>query len=115
VADYAGGFIDIRKLYDEQGKVKAIQDWDDETAVVVLSVETIRKRGDGGEEQITRVRTFDKLKALELLGRHQNLFTDSSKAKQEDVGVIYLPHKVPVGAPVDLDEYSGVQNPSLVG
>ncbi len=104
--------LDIRKLYDEQGQLKPVSEWDDESAAAVAGVETVRRQspeerdeeGNPVWETVMKVKTYDKVKALELIGRHQSLFNDSLTLKPGDeTGVIYLPAKVPVGAPVELE------------
>lgn len=101
--------LDIRKLYDETGQLKPVSDWDDESAAAVSSVETVRRQSpeeadeDGNPvwETVLKVRTHDKVKALELIGRHQGFFNDALTVKSDD-GVIYLPAKVPVGTPIEM-------------
>lgn len=74
-------FLDIRKLYNESGGLKNIQDIDDETIKAISSLETLEEYDGYGEdkEQIgntQKVKLLDKLKALELLGKHLGMFSD---------------------------------------
>lgn len=103
--------LDIRKLYDEIGQLKPVSEWDEESAAAVSGVETVRRKSDEFDddgkpiyETVLKVRTYDKVKALELIGRHQSLFNDTLTVKPDECGVIYLPHKVPVGTPPEIPE-----------
>lgn len=103
--------FDIRKLYDEQGNLKPVSQWDDDSAAAVAGVETVKKQDpdevdDEGKPvwiKVLKIRTHDKVRAQELLGRHQGFFNDTLNIKTVDTGVIYLPRKVPVGAPVEIE------------
>jgi len=66
---------DLRALFDEHGHLKSLSDVDDEMAVVVNSIETRSEVDDNGKvTHVSKVRIWDKLKALELLGKHLALF-----------------------------------------
>ena len=74
-------FLDIRKLYNESGGLKNIQDIDEETIKAISSLETLEEYDGYGEdkEQIgntQKVKWLDKLKALELLGKHLGMFKE---------------------------------------
>lgn len=74
-------FLDIRKLYNESGGLKNIQDIDEETVRAISSLETLEEYDGYGEnrEQIgntKKVKLLDKTKALELLGKHLGMFSD---------------------------------------
>lgn len=74
-------FLDIRKLYNESGGLKNIQDIDEETVRAISSLETLEEYDGYGEnrEQIgntQKVKLLDKTKALELLGKHLGMFSD---------------------------------------
>ncbi|MDO4282359.1 MAG: terminase small subunit [Clostridia bacterium] len=74
-------FLDIRKLYNESGGLKNIQDIDEETVRAISSLETLEEYDGYGEnrEQIgntQKVKLLDKTKALELLGKHLGMFKD---------------------------------------
>lgn len=99
-------FIDIRRLYSETGELKRPDEWDDDTAAAVASVETVRRQSgevdDNGDmiyETVLKVKLWDKVKALELLGRHQDIYNEVTPEALNQ-GVIYIPVKKPVGAPV---------------
>lgn len=92
-------FFDPRKLFDENGLCKPIKDLDDETAMAVAGLEVFTeyegKGDDRTESGVTRkVKLADKLRALELYGRHLKLFTD----KHEHSGKVTLEGLVCGGA-----------------
>ena len=65
-------FVDPTRVIDtETGAVRADISDDDRAAIAAVRV----KSGDMFDER--EVRMADKLKALELLGRHLNMFTDN--------------------------------------
>lgn len=63
-------FFDIRKLYDDFGDVRNIQDLDDATAAALLTV----KVSEGGK--IESVTIADRGNALESLAKHLGMFGD---------------------------------------
>lgn len=74
-------FLDIRKLYAENGQLKNVADIDSDTAGAISSLETLEEYegyGDDREkiEDTQKVRLLDKTKALELLGKHLGMFND---------------------------------------
>lgn len=70
------GLHDVRRLFDDHGRMKAINDLDDDTAAAVQSIEVVtrelpRQKGDPVEvEYVHKVKLADKIKPLELIGRH---------------------------------------------
>lgn len=90
-------FLDIRKLYNNEGGLKNIRDIDDNTAGAIVSLESVEEFDGYGEdrEQIgytKKVKLSDKTKALELLGRHLGIFNDkldvNVKEKEEKKNAI---------------------------
>lgn len=76
--------FDIRKLYDENGALKPVHELDAETARMVMTVEVDEiKRGNGDVRvkvgETTKVKVYDKLKALELAGKNRKLYTDKTE------------------------------------
>lgn len=89
-------FLDIRKLYTENGQLKNIADIDSETAGAISSLETLEEYDGYGEDRekigdTQKVKLLDKTKALELLGRHLGMFND--KMKIEHKGTVNNPFK----------------------
>lgn len=90
-------FLDIRKLYTENGQLKNIADIDSETVGAISSLETLEEYdgyGDNREKigDTQKVKLLDKTKALELLGRHLGIFNDkidvNVKEKEEKKNAI---------------------------
>ncbi len=74
-------FSDIRKVFAPNMTLKNVDEWDDNTAASISSVEIEEEFSGRGKdrEQVgwtKKVKCWDKVKALELLGKHLNLFTD---------------------------------------
>ena len=74
-------FLDIRKLYTENGLLKNISDMDNDTAGAISSLETLEEYegyGDNRERigDTRKVKLLDKTKALELLGKHLGMFKE---------------------------------------
>ena len=90
-------FLDIRKLYTENGQLKNISDIDSDTAAAISSLETLEEYEDYGDDRekigdTQKVKLLDKIKALELLGRHLGIFNDkidvNVKEKEEKKNAI---------------------------
>lgn len=90
-------FLDIRKLYTENGQLKNIADMDSETAGAISSLETLEEYEGYGDDRekigdTQKVKLLDKTKALELLGRHLGIFNDkidvNVKEKEEKKNAI---------------------------
>lgn len=70
------GLSDVRKLFTERGDLRSINDLDDDTAAAIQSIEVVtrqlpRERGDPVEvEYVHKVKMADKVKPLEMIGRH---------------------------------------------
>lgn len=75
------GFFDIRKLFDDNGKPVDISKLDDGTAACIsgMDVQDVYE-GEGEEKEfvgyIKKYKLSDKIKALELIGRHLGMFKD---------------------------------------
>lgn len=73
-------FIDIRKFYTVDGALKGIRDLDDDAAGALASVESYEEKT--GEEDVEalgttrKIKTYDKVKALDSLARHLGMFND---------------------------------------
>ncbi len=86
-------FGDIRKLFDDQGALLPVQDWPDDIAPTVSSVEIDELWQGFGENrtqigETKKVKFWDKGKALEMLGRHLKLFVDRVEASGPGGGPI---------------------------
>ncbi|OPY60778.1 MAG: Terminase small subunit [Syntrophorhabdaceae bacterium PtaU1.Bin034] len=83
------GMHDIRKLYNEDGTLKAPHEWDNDTAAAVAGIEVFEEFEGKGKNRkkigdTRKVKVFDKKGALELLGKHLKLFSD--KVEHEHTG-----------------------------
>jgi len=86
-------FCDIRNLFDESGNLRPIHDLDDDTARAVASFEIVAVRGaDGETEYLKKVKSADKMRGLEMLGKYLALFTDKHE------------HSGPGGKPIEITE-----------
>lgn len=70
------GMSDVRKLFTPQGQLKAIHELDDDTAAAIQSIEVVTRHipmsGDepAEVEYVHKIRFTDKIKPLELIGKH---------------------------------------------
>lgn len=72
-------FHDPRKFFDADGRIKPINEIDDDTAMALSGIETFHKvTGEDNDcmAVVTKIKTADKGANLERLGRHLKLFTD---------------------------------------
>jgi phage terminase small subunit len=81
-------FGDVRKLYNENGGLKNIQDLDDDTAAILTGIETTEEFEGYGQdrEQIgwtKKVKMADKTKALDMLGKYFGMFKEKVEVEQE--------------------------------
>ncbi|WP_206540419.1 terminase small subunit [Leisingera sp. ANG-M7] len=97
-------FSDLRKVLTPGGALIDAQDWDDDVAGFISSVEVVKKpSGEQDEEgrpiveHVHKIRAWDKMAALEKLGKHLGMFVDRSK------------HEVsgPDGGPIQTESGSG--------
>ena len=71
------GFSDPRRLLDERGNMLPMKDWPDDVAAAFSPLELTKRNltaGDGVQEEVVKVKAWDKLKALERLGEHLGLW-----------------------------------------
>lgn len=73
------GFFDPRKIFDDAGNPRSINDIDEGTAAAIslMDVETTVSE-DGTATYTKKVRFADKLRALELVGKHLGMFNGTS-------------------------------------
>jgi phage terminase small subunit len=65
--------LDLRKLFTEDGRLRPIHDLPEDVAGAISSVDVIKRKDDAEEY---RVRLPDRIRALDLLGRHLGMFRD---------------------------------------
>lgn len=79
------GFSDLRRAFDEKGNLKRPEEWDDDTAAAIASVEVVtRSIGDGEVEQVHKIKVWDKNSALEKLGKHLKMFVERHEHTGKD-------------------------------
>lgn len=86
-------FHDPRKFFDADGRIKPINELDDNTAAALAGIETMHKVvGDDSDGCVvlTKIKIADKGVNLERLGRHLKLFTD----RLEVTGAVDLAERI---------------------
>ena len=74
-------FVDPRRLFDEDGRPMDITNLDPDTAAALASVDILEEFDYDGETRTLvgytkKYKWSDKLRALEMLGKHLGMFTD---------------------------------------
>lgn len=92
-------FFDIKHLYDENGQLMNIHDMPEETRRAISGIETNEiKNKRGVIVGLTRkVKTNDKIRALELLGKFKQMFVDRIEERKtvEERKIIKLSGSMP--------------------
>ena len=73
------GFSNVAQFFDEHGNLKSITQLERDHSAAIASFEVLKKNaeaGDGKIDVIHKARLWDKIKALELIGKHLRLFDD---------------------------------------
>ena len=89
---------DLRKFYDEHGNLLPIHELPDDLAACIASIEVVKRNltsGDGKQEFVYKIKLWNKVQALELLGRHQGLFRENPPSDAPDVPAFTLPPDTP--------------------
>ena len=81
-------FSDVRECFDANGQLKNVVNLDDNAAAALAgfeSVITYKKDADGNidPEMIKKIKLWNKVEALEKLGKHFNLFTEKVEVSGE--------------------------------
>ena len=74
-------FADLRSIYRPDGSMMSVSELSDDAAASVAGVESTEIADGSGDSKtvagyIRKVKRWDKVKALELLGRHLGMYTD---------------------------------------
>jgi phage terminase small subunit len=71
-------FADLSKAFREDGTLKALHEMDRDTRRAIVSLEVTALHGEEGVKigTLSKIKLGDKLRALELLGRHLGMFND---------------------------------------
>ncbi|MEX0285098.1 MAG: terminase small subunit [Paracoccaceae bacterium] len=82
-------FSDLRKMMTSGGALLDPQDWDDDTAAAIASVEVVTtytgetdENGNKVPEYTKKIKTWDKNSALEKLCKHLGMFTEKVDVTQ---------------------------------
>lgn len=86
------GFSDLRKVLSSGGSLIDPQEWDDDTAAAIASVEVVTLSGERGRdeegnkivERTHKLKVWDKNSALEKLGKHLGMFVDRHEHTGKD-------------------------------
>lgn len=85
-------FSDIRALFGKNGQLKDIAELPEAVARMLASVEVTKQKTKRSgksttEEWVNKVKSWDKLKALELIGRHLKMWDEGDAGKKVPVDV----------------------------
>lgn len=87
-------FSDIRKLYNDNGRLKSVQDLDDDTAAAIGSIDVqITKIADDKFESVKKYKMADKKGALDSVARHLGMFGSDSLEHKVLVKIVDLTGK----------------------
>lgn len=88
-------FFDIRKAYTVDGSLKAPSEFDDDTAGALAGIESYEERvsdADSDDKIVVgttkKIKTNDKIRALDALGRHFGIFEKDNKQREIQIPVI---------------------------
>ena len=83
------GFSDLRRAFDTNGRLLRPEEWDDDTAAAIASVEVVtRNIGEGEVEHVHKIKVWDKNSALEKLAKHLGMFIERHEHTGKDGGPI---------------------------
>lgn len=73
---------DVADLYDENGDVKSIHDWPlIWRQGLVAGVDVVKTMNDDGPTKITKIKLSDRIKRIELLGKHIDVMAFATKVE----------------------------------
>jgi phage terminase small subunit len=87
--------FDIRSIFDHRGNLKPIHEWPEEAAVAAAGVEVVMRRRGSGTERVQKVRIIEKVRALELLGKHLGILKDHIEVSQPTPLFVLRPEDIP--------------------
>ena len=77
-------FGDIKNIFDDNDNLLPIHKLDNSTSATLSSIKVRRERGQDGQESLDTIeeyKTYDKMKALDMLGRHLGIFEKDNSQK----------------------------------
>jgi len=87
-------YCDPRKLFDASGNLRPIAELDDNTAATIASIEVSTERGRDDESDkvttTTKIKSCDKMRALDMAGRYHGIFKDRIEHSGPDGGPIQM-------------------------
>lgn len=81
-------YSDVTDIYDEHFNLKPLRDWPPALRQAIKRIEPRLANvdpGDGAADKVLRLELHDKIKPLELLAKHLNLFTERMDLKAKVV------------------------------
>lgn len=89
-------FLDSRRFFDADGRPVPLHQLDAETAGAVVGLDVLEEFAGIGPErekvgEVKKYKLADKVKALELLGRHLGTFDDRVKVDLGRAVTVYIP------------------------
>ena len=81
-------YSDVTDIYDEHFNLKPLRDWPSALRQAIKRIEPRLANvdpGDGAADKVLRLELHDKIKPLELLAKHLNLFTERMDLKAKVV------------------------------
>ena len=72
-------FSDVRELFDAEGRMLPVKQWPDHLAAAIAGIEVLKRNidsKDGKQEDVIKVKVWDKPKNIEMLMRHLGLLND---------------------------------------
>lgn len=83
-------FFDIRKVYTDSNSLKAVKDFDEDSAAVVAGIEVFEEFSGYGESRehignTMKVKLHNKVAALDALGKHLGLFEKDNNQKKPEL------------------------------
>jgi phage terminase small subunit len=97
-------FADIGAAFDENGGLLPIHRMPEDTRRALASVESDELSDGAGSERASigttrKVKMFDKLRSLEMLGKHLGLFEEgANRAKADTTGEVVIRRRAPDGS-----------------
>lgn len=80
-------FGNVQDLFDAQGNLLPIEKLPREVAAQIASFEVVMKNataGDGKIDRVLKIKTWDKPRVMEMLGKHFKLLTDVMQVEASD-------------------------------
>ena len=86
------GLFDLRDVFNEDGRLKRVVDMSEDTTRSLAGIDVMQRvvKDDEGKyiERVIKVKTRDKIRALELMGKHLGMFRDIGDELPDLAGMI---------------------------